>query len=170
MRQNLLNQLKEKLIISYENSFLAARHEQIEKDEKPTSYFYSKVATAQKQSNLDVLTFKENGQKITTTDPETILTQAHKFYQNLYDHENIDEKNQKWLLDHLNGHDGLSKESKDKLDEEVQEGDLYAAIKGMQTNKAPGIDGIPKEFYQKFWHLVGDKFLLVAKKCNRLKK
>ena len=170
LRQNLLNQLKEKLIVSYENSFLAARQEQIEKDEKPTSYFYSKIATAKKQTNLDILTFTEHGQKITTTDPTTILIQTHKFYQNLYDHEDIDENNQQWLLDHLNGHDGLSETSKNKLDEEIQDTEFYTAIKGMQNNKAPGIDGIPREFYQKFWHLIKDKFLLVIKKIQLFQK
>ena len=165
-----MSQLKDKLIVSYENSFLAARQQQIERDEKPTSYFYAKVAKAKTQSTIDVLTYTENGQKITTRDPDIILDQTQKFYQNLYNLDDIDKDKQKWLLDHLNEHDGLSEDSQTRLDADLRDEELFDAIKQMQNNKAPGIDGIPKEFYQQFWHLIKDKFMLVVKQIQKFQK
>ena len=170
LRQSLLNQLKEKLVISYENTFRTAKQEQIERDEKPTSYFYAIVASAKKQSTLDTLTYTESGRKVTTTDPDVILDQAQKFYQNLYDLEEINQNDQNWLFEHLSEDKCLSLDSKNKLDAEINEKEILTAIKGMQNNKTPGIDGIPKEFYEVFWDIIKGKFLLVVNKIREFKR
>ena len=41
--------------------------------------------------------------------------------------------------------------------------EVYTAIKNLNTNKAPGIDGIPIEFYQKFWNIIKIEILQIIK-------
>lgn len=34
--------------------------------------------------------------------------------------------------------------------------EIYAALKDMEPTKAPGMDGFPAMFFQKFWNIVGE--------------
>ena len=37
--------------------------------------------------------------------------------------------------------------------------EVYEAISQMENNKAPGPDGFPAEFYQKFWDVIKDDLM-----------
>ena len=39
--------------------------------------------------------------------------------------------------------------------------ELYIAAMSLRTSKAPGIDGLPVEFYKSFWSVVGGDLLEV---------
>ena len=80
------------------------------------------------------------------------MNEAFNFYQRLYNYESFNDKTQEWLLDHLIKK--LSTKSKENLEKEFAENEFFDAIKQMQNGKSPGIDGISKEFYQKFWPLI----------------
>ena len=41
----------------------------------------------------------------------------------------------------------------------------FAALKGLQTGKSPDFDGIPVEFYSRFWDLLCDPLLAVLNDC-----
>ena len=43
-----------------------------------------------------------------------------------------------------------------------------AALKGLQTGKSPGSDGLPIEFYSAFWELLCDPLLSVLNDCFRV--
>lgn len=43
--------------------------------------------------------------------------------------------------------------------------ECYAALKGMARSKAPGSDGLPMEFYLKFWHVLGADLVAVLNSC-----
>ena len=45
--------------------------------------------------------------------------------------------------------------------------ELSAALKGLQTGKSPGSDGLPVEFYSAFWDLLCDPLLSVLNDCFR---
>jgi hypothetical protein len=47
-------------------------------------------------------------------------------------------------------------------------GKIRAAVAGMPNNKSPGIDGLPVEFYKRFWHVLGDILLDVYKEAHSL--
>ena len=44
------------------------------------------------------------------------------------------------------------------LEKEVSEKEIYKAIKSLNSNKSPGIDGLPNEFYLKFWEIIKKEF------------
>ena len=46
--------------------------------------------------------------------------------------------------------------------------ELCAALKGLQTGKSPGSDGLPVEFYSAFWDLLCDPLLSVLNDCFRV--
>ena len=48
----------------------------------------------------------------------------------------------------------LSKEDSDTVNEFISHEEIKKAIKGMQNEKSPGEDGIPKEFYDKYYQLL----------------
>lgn len=45
--------------------------------------------------------------------------------------------------------------------------ECFAALQRMALGRAPGCDGLPKEFYFKFWHVLGNDLVLVLNKAFR---
>lgn len=43
--------------------------------------------------------------------------------------------------------------------------ECYTALKGMARSKAPNSDGLPMEFYLKFWHVLGADLVAVLNSC-----
>lgn len=47
------------------------------------------------------------------------------------------------------------------LMDDISADDILAALKRSCPKKSPGPDGLPKEFYQKTWHIISTEFSLV---------
>ena len=61
-------------------------------------------------------------------------------------------------------YDGLPRVSQAvaaELGAEISPGELYAALQSLGNGKAPGIDGLPVEFYKAVWPVVGGDLLAV---------
>ncbi len=39
--------------------------------------------------------------------------------------------------------------------------EVFNALQSMKNGKAPGLDGLPVEFYKAYWHLLGEDLLAV---------
>ena len=50
----------------------------------------------------------------------------------------------------------LSEEFKEICKGRVRIDEITEVLKSFKDNKAPGIDGLPAEFYKAFWHLLGE--------------
>ena len=59
----------------------------------------------------------------------------------------------------------LSEEQKISCEGEITPDESFRLLDTFQNNKNPGDDGIPIEFYKKFWPLVKDCFIRCANEC-----
>ena len=90
-----------------------------------------------------------------TTDPLKILHEQKRFYQELYQSINRTSNNSERIslfLDNLNI-PKLSETDKNSCEGKISAGECYKLLDKFQNNKTPGNDGIPNEFYKKFWSL-----------------
>ena len=61
----------------------------------------------------------------------------------------------------------LSEEEKNLLTGDIQESEIWDAIKCMSNNKSPGSDGLPIEFYKKVWKIIKFDYMEMVKYvCN----
>ncbi|KAK3566097.1 hypothetical protein QTP86_025692, partial [Hemibagrus guttatus] len=128
----------------------------------PSKYFFG-LEKKNGQSRLIHTLHTGNGQYITHTDE--IRRYATDFYQDLYRSEHRDNKE---LLDTF--YQGLPKVSLE--DNAALEGplvleELHAALNNMPGGKAPGIDGLPVEFYKFFCKELGEDLLEVLEESCR---
>ena len=94
------------------------------------------------------------------TNPSEILKEERDFYQNLYSKTRVD-------LDGQDAHFFFSKTHIPRLDESAREsceGKLTLAectevLETFKNSKTPGNDGIPAEFYKRFWDELGMDFV-----------
>ena len=88
------------------------------------------------------------------------LNQCEAFYRNLYSSK-TDLPNEKY--DHI-FFEASTKKKLNQIEQDSYEGSLtraecLKALKEMDSNKTPGSDGLPAEFYNIFWNDIAD-FLL----------
>ena len=78
---------------------------------------------------------------------------------NLYTAEPVDLKCQDWLLNQLDT--TLTSENQEKCEGALALSKCSEALSQMQTNKSPGVDGFPVEFYRRFWSSLGQDLVEV---------
>ena len=59
----------------------------------------------------------------------------------------------------------LSEEQKLSCEAKITPEECALLLETFQNNKTPGKDGIPIEFYRKFWHLISEPFTKCANEC-----
>ena len=98
------------------------------------------------------------------TDPKEILEKECNFYGKLYssnlDKNNLTEYGDKFFTDNINI-PKLDVEDKMNIEEEFQEAEFLNCLNTFSSNKAPGTDGLPAEFYKFFWADIS-KFLITS--------
>ena len=95
------------------------------------------------------------------TDQKEMLTIATGFYKTLFGYEakpNIHLKSSFW-----NDEEKLSKEENTMLSSPLSEEEIRTAIFDSYADGAPGPDGFPFLFYQRFWDLIKNDFMALVK-------
>ena len=59
----------------------------------------------------------------------------------------------------------LSRAQRDEMDIPLLSHELAEAVTQMSPGRAPGVDGLPVEFYKKFWGTIGQDFFCVLREC-----
>ena len=119
-------------------------------NEKPTKYFFGLENIRRSQKNITKLT--DNDGKV-LTDKDQILNHIAGLYTKLYTEEPTDTQAQQKLLDSI--HRRLPIEVGSVLDGELDLEECYEALSKMSTQKSPGTDELPAEFYVLFWDTLG---------------
>ncbi len=133
-----------------------SRVQHLEENEKCSRYFFNKLFKSRQciESVLD----REGEEE---RDPQGVLSVVKSFYCDLYQDRVISEESVNFFLSHLNRK--LGNTDKDFLDRDLTINELTKAMQSMQSNKSPGLDGLPKEFYSTFWEQLKDPLLQVFK-------
>ena len=79
------------------------------------------------------------------------------FYGSLFTSQSLDRIEQDFFLNSLSLK--LSRVEQSLCEEDLIEGECKRALDAMATGKSPGLDGLPAEFYQRFWSLLGTDFV-----------
>ena len=121
--------------------------------EKGTKYFFG----LEKRNFTNQCIYqiqKEDGEII--TNHEEIQKEINRHYEQLYSAPTT-ELEESELQEFLSDPDipCLTKEQAAELERPITPEEIKAAVFAMSNQKAPGLDGIPVEFYKKFWHLIG---------------
>ena len=94
------------------------------------------------------------------TDHTAIRKHAVSFYSSLFKCEHREE--QEVSQSFYTGLPQVEQQSHVELEAALSLSDeLYAALQSMQSGKAPGIDGLPVDFYKSLWSVVGGDLLAV---------
>ena len=83
---------------------------------------------------------------------DTIEWYISKYYEKLYKKDKYDEDLQKWFIQFIDKK--ISNENKENLENNISNKEILNAINLMNTNKSPSFDGIPIEFYSKYWEII----------------
>ena len=132
---------------------------------EPDIAFYATLE--KKTSKKRVITHLKDERGVEKYGKDDLKDIAMDYYTNLFSVKNSDENIAQKLLQNVEKK--LSQEHKGCMDRLVTKEELRVVVMRLKRNKSPGPDGIPAEFYQKFWHLIEDfyfDFLLEVEKTS----
>lgn len=133
-----------------------ARTQWAEEGETSTSFFFRQVKHLHQKSTIYKI---ENDSGALVSSTPDMLDAWREFYSCLFTRTATDADIQNILLtkmeSKLEHHEAESCEGPLTLEE------LLTAVKAMARNKTPGLDGLPMEFYLKFWETISSDLHLV---------
>ena len=146
-----------------EGAKVRSRARWIEEGEKPTRFFF-RLERKRAEKNIFESLFNESGEeKFSHDDIELVLVD---FYKALFSKDSLNMQIQTQIIDDLDL--SLSDLEREQCEGLFTKDELSAALKGLQTGKSPGSDGLPVEFYSAFWDLLCDPLLSVLNNCFRV--
>ena len=95
--------------------------------------------------------------------PPDLCTSLSSFYSDLFSASSVDPQVQADLLENLSS--SLSGGQSSLCEGHLTVDEVLSALRGMARRKAPGLDGLPMEFYLKFWPVVGADLVSVLNSC-----
>ena len=133
-------------------AFIRSRANILEEGDKPSAFFFRQEKRhAEKKV---IRTIRNNSGTIVKNDLD-IMNVFHSFYSRLYSDTNNNDINlQDDFINCLNN--TVCDSDKSNLEQPISLDDIKSAISAAANNKAPGIDGIPYEFYSCFLDILGN--------------
>ena len=99
----------------------------------------------------------------TVSDTAGLCDVITSFYSDLFSSQPTDDIARASLLQHIDS--TLSSAEAELCEGLLSLEECKAALLGMARRKAPGSDGLPMEFYLKFWDLLGEDLVCVLNSC-----
>ena len=156
--KNIKAELNNYIHIQLEGNKIRAKAVFLENSEKSTSYFLRREKERSSKKSMEKL--EVDGRTI--DDVSEIVEACRDFYIDLFSAEGI---NSALLDDFLGGLPKLQSVDTEKCEGLISYDECKEAISQMANLKTPGGDGLPKEFYQKFFYLIGNAFVEMVNFC-----
>lgn len=84
------------------------------------------------------------------------MGEVHNYFKTLYSPGQLDERSIQDFIHIVTPK--LTAEDNDGILSEISNDDVLETVLNSPLNKSPGPDGLPIEFYVKYWPIIGDKF------------
>lgn len=134
----------------------------IEEGESSSAYFFR----LEKKRDVDrqISALKASDGSI-VSDTDGLCDVITSFYSALFTAQPTDGASRASLLGNVDS--PLSPEEVEVCEGLLTVEECFVALQGMARRKAPGSDGLPMEFYLKFWDLLGEDLVCVLNSCFR---
>ena len=146
---------------NFKGAYIRSRANWLEYGEKPSKFFLNLENKNKVNKNISEIEL-DNGRTI--TNQQEILSNLKKFYENLYQRQ-TPPYNHNIQEDPLLFPKTLTNQEKLDLETPITKTELDEALKNMNNNKSPGLDGYSAEFFKTFWRQLGDFFLDCINQC-----
>ena len=144
-KRELENQLNEIIDTKSKGAQIRPRANWVNEGEKNTKYFLS---LEKKNQSNNVIT-KLNTENGIVSSESDVLKEMCSFYEQLYTSKSINDVDiNEYLSDDV---PNVDENDKILCDSFPTIGECKEAVLNMKSNKSPGLDGIPAEFYKCFW-------------------
>ena len=132
----------------------------VEEGETSSAYFFR----LEKKNAADrwISALRESDGTIVSS-PGDLCHSFASFYMSLFTADVTDPSVQASLLANLPS--ALSSDQASQCEGHLSTDECFMALQGMARRKAPGLDGLPMEFYLKFWNVVGADLVSVLNSC-----
>ena len=126
--------------------------------EKCTTYFLSLEKKRYLEKNMKCEVTEEG---VISSNQNTILEEQTKFYKNLY----ASDESIQFRLMLGDGEHVLMEEQKTLCDLPFEPDEFFDAMMTLKPNKVPGLEGLPIEFYRKFWKVLSPELINMFQYC-----
>ncbi|KAA3488882.1 reverse transcriptase [Gossypium australe] len=120
--------------------------------DKNTAYFHRSATTRKRANTISKLVLDEGTE---VTNDAGLQEAAKNYFASLFSSERVADPEK--VLEGIE--DCVSQEINEALQSPFKEDEVRTALKGMGSMKAPGPDGFPTLFFQKYWHIVRKEVL-----------
>ena len=141
-----------------EGARVRARVQHLNADDKPTRFFLRKEVANARRRTIERL--EEDGVEL-TAGPD-IAAACVRFYRELYTEEEVDDGA---VEDFTAGLPQVSDEGQAGCEGPLTPKEVLSALRSMKDGKAPGLDGLPKEFYVAYFPLFGAEMVEALNSC-----
>ena len=159
--QSALAELQRLDVAEAEGARIRARIRWIEEGEASTAFFFGKE---RKQSADRWIPALRDPEGAVRCDVEGIGTVLSDSYTSLFSEEVCDSVARDELLSNVSS--SLPPGQASLCEGPLSLEECFTALKGMARGKAPGVDGLPMEFYLKFWDVLGPDLVEVLNCCS----
>ncbi|KAL6481019.1 hypothetical protein MHYP_G00090990 [Metynnis hypsauchen] len=139
-----------------QGALVRSRYQSLTQMDAPSKFFFN-LERKNGQSRVIHSLRSEDGQEL--IEPVDIRKRAVRFYSELYGSEF--KENGELASGFYAGLPKVSEQLNAELERPLDEPELHAALQSMRVGTAPGIDGLPVEFYKAFWAEIGADWLAV---------
>lgn len=145
-KKDLADLLKKKT----QGALVRSRFQNVSEMDVPSKFFFNMEQKNGRKKFIHAVR-TESGELL--SNPSDIRRRARSFYSNLFKSELVGDGGSE--QDFLNDLPKLTEDSAKLLDDPLSLKELYTALMGMENGRAPGIDGLPVEFFKVFWSVLG---------------